>query len=240
MLTGASFRTWIIASLAVTLLAAWSTRTLAQDKKDAPKPDEKKVEPAKPATKPADEKAADEKKATTLENLLTAFDGESNAHARYVEFAKKADEEGYGQVASLFRAAARAEEIHARNHADVIKKLGGTPKADVKKPEVKSTKDNLAAALKGESYERDKMYPDFIAQAKAEKIKDAVISFNQAQTAEAEHAKLYDEALKNLDQWKAGKKDFFVCSVCGYTTVKLDFEKCPSCFAPKDKYEKIN
>ena len=67
--------------------------------------------------------------ATTIDNLQTAFNGESNASARYLAFAKKADEEGYGEVASLFRAAAKAEEIHARNHAEVIEKLGSTPVA---------------------------------------------------------------------------------------------------------------
>ena len=75
---------------------------------------------------------------STLDNLQAAFDGESNASARYLAFSRKAAEEGYGQVSSLFKAAARAEEIHAANHAVVIKKLGGVPKADVKAPEVKT------------------------------------------------------------------------------------------------------
>ena len=129
--------------------------------------------------------------ATTLDNLNAAFNGESNAHARYLAFAKKADEEGYGEVASLFRAAARAEEIHAANHAAVIKKLGGVPKADVQAPDVKSTKENLEAAIKGESYERDTMYPEFLAKARKEGQRDAIETFNFAKSAEAEHAKLY-------------------------------------------------
>ncbi|HEX7334620.1 MAG TPA: rubrerythrin family protein, partial [Pyrinomonadaceae bacterium] len=82
----------------------------------------------------------------TLDNLQTAFNGESNAKARYLAFAQKAEAEGYGKVASLFRAAARAEDIHANNHAEVIRKLGATPTADVKTPEVKSTAENLQAA----------------------------------------------------------------------------------------------
>ena len=64
---------------------------------------------------------------TTLDNLQAGFNGESNAHSRYLAFAEKADQEGYGEVASLFRAAAKAEEVHATNHAAVIKKMGGTP-----------------------------------------------------------------------------------------------------------------
>ncbi len=195
---------------------------------------QQEAKPAKPEPKP------EPAKATTLDHLNAAYSGESNAHARYVEFAKKADEEGYGQVASLFRAAVRSEEIHARNHAEVISKLGGTPKADLQKPEVKSTKENLEAAFKGEAYERDTMYPDFIKAARAENNRDAVRTFNQALSAETEHAKFYKEALDNLDAWKAGKKDFFVCPVCGYTVSKITFEKCPVCFTPKDKYEKVS
>ena len=176
----------------------------------------------------------------TLENLQAAFNGESNAHARYLAFAAKADEEGYGQVASLFRAAARAEEIHANNHAAVIKMMGGTPAANIEKPDVKTTADNLRAAIKGESYERDTMYPEFLKQARAERNKDALQTFNYAKTAEAEHARLYTEALDNLQSMTGGAKTFYVCSVCGYTTTNLDFEKCVSCFNPKDKYVEVS
>lgn len=92
---------------------------------------------------------------TTLDNLQTAYNGESNAHARYLAFAAKADQEGCGEVASLFRAAAKAEKVHAAKHSEVIKKLGGTPTAKIETPVVGSTKENLEAAVNGESYERD-------------------------------------------------------------------------------------
>lgn len=178
---------------------------------------------------------------TTLENLQAAFNGESNAHARYLAFAARADQEGYGEVASLFRAAAKAEEVHAGNHAAVIKKLGDTPEAKIETPVVKSTKENLEAAIKGESYERDTMYPDFLKQARAEGNRDAVQTFNYAKTAEAEHAKLYSSALNNLPNLKGSKaKDYFVCTICGYTTSQMEFSKCPSCFSHKDKYEKVS
>jgi rubrerythrin len=177
---------------------------------------------------------------TTLENMQTAFNGESNAHARYLAFAKRADVEGYGEVASLFRAAARAEEIHAANHAEVIKELGGVPQANIEQPDVKSTRENLEAAIKGESYERDTMYPEFLKQAKADRIKSALKSLNFAKTAEAEHAKLYSTALADLDRLKGSKStSFFVCPKCGYTTRELKFAKCPSCFTPKEQFENI-
>ncbi len=172
----------------------------------------------------------------SLDNLMAAFNGESNAHARYLAFAEKADEEGYGKAASLFRAAARAEEIHAANHAKVIVAMGGTAKATLETPEVKATAENLRAAIAGESYERDTMYPEFLATARAERNADAVQTFNYAKTAEAEHAKLYQKALDNLDEMKGDGVTYYVCSVCGYTTTDLDFSKCLSCFSPKEKY----
>jgi rubrerythrin len=176
----------------------------------------------------------------TLGNLQAAYNGESNAHAKYLAFAKKADEEGYGEVASLFRATARAEQVHLNSHAEVIRKMGTEPKADIKTPEVKSTRENLQAAIEGETYEKTTMYPEFIAQAKTENNKDAVRSFRYANTAEGEHARLYGEALKNLDSLKGSKaKDFFVCNICGYTVTKVDFANCPSCGYPKDEYKKV-
>ena len=177
---------------------------------------------------------------TTLDNMQSAFNGESNAHNRYLAFAKQADNESYGEVASLFRAAARAEEIHASNHAVVITKLGAVPKATIETPDVKTTRENLQAAIKGEIYERDIMYPTFLKQARAEGKVDAIRSLNLAKTAEAEHAKLYTQALNNLDNLKgSGSKTFYVCPVCGYTTRDINFEKCPSCFTPKEKFEHI-
>lgn len=176
----------------------------------------------------------------TLQNMQTAFNGESNAHARYLAFAKQADNEGYGEVASLFRAAARAEEIHAGNHAQVIKKLGAVPEAKVESPEVKSTRENLEAAIKGETYERDTMYPDFLKQARMDRNKDAIKSLNYAKTAEEEHAKLYTAALAGLENLKGTKSaTFFVCPTCGYTTRDASLSKCPSCFTPKEKFEKV-
>jgi rubrerythrin len=181
-------------------------------------------------------------KSSTLDNLMEAYNGESNAHAKYLAYAKKAEEEGYVPVASLFRAAARAEEIHAGNHAKVIKALGGEPKKEIKLPEIKTTKENLLAAVGGESYERDKMYPAFMKTARRDRNRDAMRSFNFARTAEAEHAKLYQYAADHLERFKCtDKATYMVCTTCGYTVAKKDFtfDKCPSCFDPKDKYEAV-
>lgn len=176
----------------------------------------------------------------TLQNLQTAFNGESNAHARYLAFAEKADQDGYSQVASLFRAAARAEQIHANNHDVAIKKLGGTGQAKIESPAVKSTKENLEAAIKGEIYERDVMYPDFYKQARSVSDTEAVQTFNYARGAEAEHAALFTSALKNLASMRVKGVTYYVCTVCGFTTTNLDFAKCHTCFSPKDKYVAVS
>lgn len=173
----------------------------------------------------------------TLDHLQEAYNGESNANAKYLAFAKKADAEGYAAVAGLFRAAAKAEEIHAANHAAVITKMGAKPTASVKLPEIKSTADNLKAAVEGESYERDKMYPQFVKDARAAGDADAVKTFNFALAAEGEHATLYSDASAKLPTLKnAQGASYYVCSVCGKTVAKIDFAKCPVCFSPKDKY----
>lgn len=176
----------------------------------------------------------------TLNNLQAAFDGESNAEARYLAFATKAEGEGYGKVASLFRAAARAEAIHAKNHSDVIRSLGAAPTAEIKSPQVKSTSENLEAAIKGESYERDTMYPDFLKQARADGNREALRTFNLARNAEIEHAKLYGDARNNLEAWKIEKQMFYVCPVCGFTTSNLNFEKCPSSFTSRERFLAVN
>ncbi len=188
----------------------------------------------------AEDKAAAPASKTTLDNLLTAFNGESNANAKYLAFAKKADEEGYGQVASLFRAAARAEQVHLEHHAAVIKELGGTPKAKIETPVVKSTKENLEEAFKGETYESTVMYPEFLAKAKKDKIKSAVDAFEDAGAAEAVHAKWYKKAVDNLDDWKGQKKDFYVCPLCGNVVdVRTDLN-CPICQTPTEKFMPVN
>jgi len=175
----------------------------------------------------------------TLDNLNTAFQGESNAAHRYEAFSKKADAEGHSQAARLFRAAARAESIHKENHKQAILALGGKIR-DFKLDELKlgTTAENLQAAIKGESYERDTMYPDFLKQAKADEAKEATRTFIYAEKAEAEHAKLYQKALESLGQ----RQDvpIYVCKVCGYTTTKLPDRNCPSCRESVSEYDKIN
>ncbi len=176
--------------------------------------------------------------ATTLDNLQAAFDGESNAHAKYLEFARQADAEGYGRVAVLFRAAARAEEVHASNHARVIFQKGAEPLAEVHAAEVRSTRENLQVAIAGETYEFETMYAGFLAQARAEGDAAAERTFRFASEAEKEHARLYSEALAHLDDWRAAAP-FFVCPVCGWTVSAVDFARCPVCSTKDERFEQV-
>lgn len=173
---------------------------------------------------------------TTLENLQAAFNGESNAHARYLAFAQKADQEGYGKAASLFRAAARAEQVHFERHAKVIKELGGTPTANIETPVVKTTAENLKAAMDGEIYESTVMYPEFLTKAEKDNIKNASDAFEDAGKAEAVHAALYKTVLGNLKGWKGKGADFYVCPFCGNVVAKINFESCPICGESKTEF----
>jgi rubrerythrin len=179
----------------------------------------------------------------TIKNLLAAFEGESNAHAKYMKFAIKADEDGLHGVASLFRAAGRAEEIHAANHARVIKQLGGDAKCEIHPADVQSTLENLKTAMAGEQYEVDVMYPEFLAEATARENKSAVRTFTGAMEAEKTHARLYGEAIAllesgDLNSWISAAHDFYVCPVCGYTSeTEEEHERCPVCNAPWERFE---
>jgi rubrerythrin len=183
--------------------------------------------------------------ATTVQNLLAAFEGESNAHAKYTTFAVKADADGLHGAASLFRAAARAEQIHAANHARVIKQLGGEATCEIHAAEVKTTLENLKTALGGEQYEVDTMYPGFLEEATAHNNTAAIRTFHGALEAEKTHARLYGEAIALLeagkkDSWIGAARDFFVCPVCGYTSETPDeHERCPVCNCPWKRFETI-
>jgi rubrerythrin len=182
---------------------------------------------------------------TTVQNLLAAFEGESNAHAKYTAFAVKADADGLHGAASLFRAAARAEQIHAANHARVIKQLGGEAKCEIHAVEVKTTLENLKAALGGEQYEIDTMYPGFLEEATGRGNTAAIRTFHGALEAEKTHARLYGEAIALLvgvkkDSWIGAAREFYVCPVCGYTSeTEEEHERCPVCNCQWERFEII-
>jgi rubrerythrin len=163
----------------------------------------------------------------TNENLKEAFAGESQANRRYLAFGKKAQEEGRTQVAKLFRAAAEAETVHAMGH---LKVMGA----------VKSTTDNVKAAVEGEHYEFTKMYPQFLKEARAEGNQPAAEFFRWASRVEEVHHNLYSEALKSLEKGQdMPATAIFVCSVCGNTVLGSAPDVCPVCGNPKEKYFEV-
>jgi rubrerythrin len=158
--------------------------------------------------------------------LKEAFAGESQANRKYLAFAAKADQEGYSQVARLFRAAADAETVHAHNHLRV---LNG----------IKSTKENLQEAIAGETHEFKTMYPQMIETAKAEGQKAAERSFTYANLVENVHAKLYQKLLDGLGKSQENFS-YFVCPVCGYTAEKEPPGTCPVCGTKGEMFRKID
>ncbi|MGD9874167.1 MAG: rubrerythrin family protein [Kiritimatiellia bacterium] len=163
----------------------------------------------------------------TIDNLKDAFAGESQANRKYLAFAKKAEADGFAQVAKLFRAAAEAETVHAHAH---LRAMGG----------IKDTVANLQSAIEGEGFEFQKMYPPYLKQAQAEGNKPAEISFKYALAVEEIHYNLYDKALESV---KAGKdlpaRKIYVCPVCGNTEYDEAPEKCPICSVPAAKFIEI-
>lgn len=165
-------------------------------------------------------------KTKTIDNLNSALKGETNANHKYEIFAKKADEEGYKQIAKLFRAVSMAESVHRNNHKAVILSLGGIPDIiDYDPVKVGSTKENLQIPLKGEAYEQDVMYPKFIKQASMEKLPNAIKTFLYAQNAEKQHEILFKDALKNIG--KNIPVDYCVSRITGATYPKPLHSKCP-------------
>mgnify|MGYP000162150532 CR=1 FL=1 len=165
---------------------------------------------------------------TTRDNLQAAFAGESQANRKYLAFAQKAEKEGFGQIAKLFRAAAAAETIHAHAH---LQAMGG----------IQSTLENLEEAIAGEGHEFKEMYPPFLAMAQKEGNKPAETSFKNALAVEEVHHDLYSKALTSA---KGGSDlpaaAIYVCPVCGNTVENEVPDICPICNVPGSKFTEID
>lgn len=160
----------------------------------------------------------EEEMATTTENLKEAFAGESQANQKYKAFAKKADKEGFTNIAKLFRTTAEAERIHAEGHLKALDLIA-------------STAENLQAAIDGETYEFEEMYPPMLELAKTDGHK-AKTMFKFAVDAEEVHADIYEKALEAVKNGvDMDVSDFELCPVCGYIEVGSVPEKCPVCGA---------
>ena len=164
----------------------------------------------------------------TEEYLQSAFAGESQANRKYLFFADQAEKDGFKQLARLFRAAADAETVHARNHLKVLEGI-------------KSTKENLQAAIDGENHEFTEMYPGFISQAEADGAPKAKDSFELANEVEEIHHSLFTSFMEKLDKDEEIEvKPIFVCQYCGNTVEGEAPEKCPVCGVSKKMFKSID
>ncbi len=163
---------------------------------------------------------------STTENLQNAFAGESQANQKYRAFAKKAEKEGFGNIAKLFRTTAEAERIHAEGHLKALDQVG-------------STAENLQAAIDGETHEFEDMYPPMVTQAEEEGHK-AKVMFKFATKAEAVHAELYAKAKEAVQNGvDLDITDFYLCPVCGHIELGAAPERCPICGAKAHIFEQI-
>jgi rubrerythrin len=175
----------------------------------------------------------------TIENLKAGIKGETTASAKYAAFSKKAMEEGNDKIAKLFDAASKAESIHAANHLKVLKELGEKMDEFTPEFEIKTTAENLQSAIDGETYEVTTMYPQFLAEARTEKVANAIKSFNWASDTEKKHQQFYTNALKNLNSKTENTlpSEYAVCPVCGNTYDKANMDgRCAFCQTPSERF----
>lgn len=155
---------------------------------------------------------------TTIDNLHDAFAGESQAFQKYSAFAKKAEREGFVNIAKLFKTTAQAEKIHAEGHLKALDAIS-------------STAENLQSAINGETYEYTEMYPPMAEMASTDGHK-AKTMFRFALEAEKVHADIYTRALEAVKNGvDLDVTDFYLCPICGYIELGKPEDKCPVCGA---------
>ena len=173
----------------------------------------------------------------TIENMQAAYKGEITATARYEAFSKKAEEDGYHHIAILYNAVSAAENIHARNHKTVIEDAGETVAVIIPEYAVKTTKENLNDDIKGEAYEANTMYPDFIKTAETADNQLAVLSLTYAMKTEQKHKFFFEQALGDISSNTLNSlpSKYFVCPVCGNTYTQAP-KHCDLSFTEREKF----
>jgi rubrerythrin len=160
---------------------------------------------------------------TTTDNLKDAFAGESQASQKYRAFAKRAELDGFPNIARLFRTASEAERIHAEGHFRSLDGIG-------------ATRDNLQVAIDGETYEYTTMYPPMLEKARADNHR-ARVMFEFAMKAEAVHAQIYQKALEAVAQGRDLEQTrFYLCPVCGNIEFGDPPETCPLCGTKAERF----
>ena len=163
---------------------------------------------------------------TTMDNLKTAFAGESQANQKYRAFAKRAEQDGFPNIARLFRTTAEAERIHAEGHLKAMDAICPTA-------------ENLQAAIQGETYEYTQMYPPMLTQAEADNHK-AKRMFGYATRVEEIHARLYKLALAAAQQGvDLTETEIYLCPVCGNIEFGKPPDSCSICGTKGDKFIRV-
>ncbi len=204
--------------------------------------------PVEKQEKEAGERAAanslnkEDAKTKTIANIQSAFKGETTASAKYAAYSKKAEQEGLHEIALLFKAASASENIHANNHKAVLQELGIATPIIAPEYDVKSTKENLADAISGETYEVSTMYPEFITTANDADNQLALISLNYAYKTEKKHKVFYENALAALNNntVKSLPVVFYLCPTCGNTYETTAPTRCGISMTNGEKFIKIN
>lgn len=186
--------------------------------------------------------SAADPKAATIKNLQAAFTGETIASAKYAAYSKKAQEEGFTQIALLFKATSASEKIHANNHQAVLEDMGQSV-PDVK-PDyvVKTTQENLTDAINGESYEIATMYPDFMTAANAADNPLALTSLNYAYRTEQRHKPMYEKALAALqgNDLATLSARYYICPTCGNTYDSTPPKRCRISMTNSERFVTIS
>ncbi len=175
----------------------------------------------------------------SVNNLQAAYAKELNAHTSYLLYAQKADSEGYGKLAELFRVLAKSEKVHVERYAGILIDLDITPVANDSVVVVLTTKENLRQAIEEENYENTVLYPSFAQQARKDKIKFAKAAFRATGDVEGVHAVLLKQAQNNTKKWKNQNVTYYVCQVCGDVS-KYRPMLCSVCLSAAKNIKKVD
>jgi rubrerythrin len=184
------------------------------------------------------EESKETKRAVTVDNLQTAY-AKSVKYARmYTLFSKRAERDRLLNVANLYRAVSRSEQIHADLHAGLLRKNGVEPVAPQEEAvPVGTTLQTLKLSMSSEEIEFGSMYPNLIHTAELEKDSMAAAQFRMTKEVDNQHAELFKEAFDRSG--RIPKIQCFVCPGCGYILTSEKTEECPVCHSKKDKFEKV-
>ena len=195
------------------------------------KPAAKKAAPKKPAVKKVKEREANPetlKGTKTLENLMEAFSGESQARNKYTYYASKAKKEGFVQISKIFEETAGNEKEHAELWFKAFHGIG-------------STYENLIDAAEGENYEWTEMYKEMAKTAREEGFIALARQMEGVARIESEHEKRYLALAQNVGKNKVFKKDekvLWQCSNCGFQVIAKNAPtECPVCHHPQGYFQ---